>query len=953
MTLITPHALILLLTLPVIWYVGWPVQRFRRVRDITSLLMRTLIVVLLVLALGGARISGPAGRQAVIFLLDRSDSVGTLSEAEQLAFVQSALGARSPEDDWALVAFGADALVEQSFGALSDPRPLQSGVNRGGTDIARALQMALSLFPADATRRIVLLSDGQQTAGDALSKARLAAAAGIEIDTVPYYRATGPDLRLSDLQAPARLTEGQEFDIQLAVEADAPTPATVRIFADGRLIDEQAVDLSAGETRYSVTQIADSSGFLSFSAQVEAATDADRFIQNNQLASFSQVIGPPRLLLVTAQPEEVLHLLPALEQVGLTLDVTTPEALPASAPGLPLLAGYRSVIMANVPASWLLLGQMQMLDRYIGDLGGGLVYIGGPDSYAPGGYFRTPLEEVLPLDTQITDQQRLPQLTIAYLIDRSGSMAVATDGPIPNIELAKEAIIRSMEFLQPTDRAAVASFDTEGAWLAELQPVLDRRALQEQVAALRAGGGTDILAGLNLAARDIVSEPSERKHIILLTDGGASPDGLVELTGQLYDQHGVTTSVIAIGDATIVPFLEDMAAAGGGNYHVVQRVEQIPTIFTLETVLATRSYITETPFTPIISASSPIMDGITSAPPLRGYVASSPKETASVVLVGPEPFYDPLLATWQYGLGRVAAFTSDASARWAADWVGWDQYPRFWNQLVRWTMTEGARDQLETRVLMDGSRARVIVDARDADGSFWNDLSFTANLLAPDGQSTAASLRQAAPGQYEVDFTPDQEGAYFVTITGAGPDGDRFSDVSGWVMRYSQEYALTGTNTELLSTISQITGGRDLSSDPAAAFRPGLNARSSSTPIWPLLLVIALLLLPLDIAVRRLVITRSDLQRLRGALSGRQSDAAPDARLSSLRAARDRARQQITTDAEPVPSVMPAQRPSASSPTAPRPEPAAPTKPSEVPDESANIGSRLLQNRRRRQHDDL
>src|SRR5262249_13140223 len=155
------------------------------------------------------------------------------------------------------------------------------------------------------------------------------------------------------------------------------------------------------------------------------------------------------------------------------------------------------------------------LQTYVRDLGGGLIVVGGPDAYAPGGYFKTPLEETLPLDMQIRDQRRLPQLTIAYVIDRSGSMSMVGPSGVENIELAKEAIIRSLDFLQPSDRAGVLSFDTQGYWIAEPQPVLDRIGLQNLVGTLRASGGTDILAGMTLAGEAMQQEPSQRKHIIL------------------------------------------------------------------------------------------------------------------------------------------------------------------------------------------------------------------------------------------------------------------------------------------------------------------------------------------------------------------------------------------------------------------------------------------------------
>ena len=392
----------------------------------------------------------------------------------------------------------------------------------------------------------------------------------------------------------------------------------------------------------------------------------------------------------------------------LLVEVADPAGLPVNMAGL---AGYKSVILANVPATALSNAQMNLLDQYVSDIGGGLVMIGGPESYAPGGYYQTPLERTLPVEMQIKDQRRLPQLTIAYLIDRSGSMGQISRSGVPNLELAKRAIVLSLGLLQPTDRVAIGTFDTGGAWVVPFQQVNDAQALIAMTNTIRSGGGTDILAGLRLVERDIIQEPSQLKHLILLTDGGASPTGLVELTGLLQEQFNVSLSAIAIG-RNPGGVLERMAEAGAGNYYEVDNVGQVPLIFAQETVLASRSYIVEEPINARQTGSSAIMDGIGNLPPLRGYVATTPKVAAQRILSGPEPHSDPIMASWQYGLGRVVAWTSDASARWANEWVVWDDFSRFWGQVVNWSINAGSNKNLETRIRMEDDRARILVDAR-------------------------------------------------------------------------------------------------------------------------------------------------------------------------------------------------------------------------------------------------
>jgi len=942
MTFSLPLALILLLVIPPVIYLGRPRVPFRRGRDITSLILRVVILLLVILALAGAQAAQAADKLAVVFLVDMSDSVG--STERQVEFIRDAMQNMRPEDEAAVVVFGANALVERPMSSVREISAIRSTPLTGNTDLQEAISLALALFPSNAAKRIIILSDGLQTVGDAEIAARRAAATDVEISYMPFVRDRVPEVLVSDVRVPTSVSAGQLFDLSLTVNAEVATPAAITVFAGGSIIHRQDVNLREGVNHFALTLESGESGFRDFRVQVDPV-GSDNFYQNNGLAAFSRVVGSPRVLVVTQDADESRNLIAALEDQGLLVDVVGANDLPI---GIAALADYNTVILDNVPATVMSNDRMETLQTYVRDLGGGLVAVGGEDAFAPGGYFQTPLEEILPVYMQIRDQQRLPQITLAYVIDRSGSMSMVGPSGVENLELAKEAIIRSINFLQGNDRAGVISFDTDGYWIAEMQPVLDRVYLQSLVGSLRSGGGTDILAGMQLAAEAMQNETSERKHIILLTDGGADPERLVALTTDLFQNYGVTTSTISIGEF-VAPVLEQMANAGGGNYHEVTMVESIPQIFAQETVLAMRSYIIEGEFTPVLSAISPIMEGITESPSLLGYVATTPKDTAQVILRGPEPFSDPLLASWQYGLGRAVAFTSDASARWSANWVSWEGFARFWSQVVRWTITEGTDQNLESRIVMEGERARLIVDARDDAGNFLNGLDLIGSMVYPDRSAVGLRLEQVAPGRYEATFTPGTEGAYFVRVSEA--EG-ALNQTGGWVMSYSPEYNSSDLNDgdRFLNQLATLTGGGSLENNASASFEHNLTVLTATNPLAPTLLLIALLLLPFDIAVRRLLVTQSDLVRLRQWLSPRQPVAQTSERLSTLMGAKARAQEK--TVVTPVQGVTPI--PGGDVP-APQKITVAPASQSPIrgtaplkPEEEGNIAGKLLQKRKDR-----
>jgi uncharacterized membrane protein len=959
----TPIALVLLVVLPFFIWLGLPRVAHRRRRDTISLILRCSIVVLIVLGLAGLQTVQTADRLAVVFLVDASDSIdrNALSTAE--TYIRDAMSRMTVDDQAGIVVFGKNALVERPISSVREFAGISSTPVRLDTNIAEAIRLGLAMFPADVAKRLVILSDGVETLGAASEAARLAAATGVEIDVVPLRRQDGPEVLVSNISLPTSVNQEETFDLSITVESRIATLANLTILAGGAVIDSQVVELQAGANNYVIPLKQSTQGFTNFQVQVEpvSADGADTFYQNNELSAFTEVTGPPRVLLVADDPNEAAALIPAMDQAGIEYDTATSADLPI---GLAPLAGYKTVILANISATQLNDRQMEALQSYVRDLGGGLVVIGGPNSYGVGGYYQTPLEEVLPVEMQIRDQERIPRLTMIYVIDRSGSMEAVGSSGVTNLELAKEAARRSLDFLTERDRAGVLSFDSNPQWLVEIQNVDNRARMESQIGALRPGGGTDIFAAISELARSLPNDPSTLKHVVLLTDGGADPQGVVDIAREMHENYGVTITSIGIG-TNVPPFMEDIAQVAGGTYYNLADLATIPQVFAAETVLATRSYIVEQEFVPGLTANSAIMRGINAVPPLLGYVATTAKPTATVILNAPG-FNDPLLATWQYGLGRVVAWTSDATSRWATNWTGWNGYERFWSQAIRSTIIEGTTSDLDARVEQREGRTVIVVEARQDSGEFINSLNLSARVTDGTQEGQTITLRQVAPGRYEAEFDPQREGAYFIRIAGAGADGEiAVAQTTGWVLSYSPEYRLRETDTDLLQELASITGGVDISATPERVFAHDVQAQQAATSVWQYLLLLAVLLLPFDIAVRRLIVTRSDLDKLgawlRAKLGIRErvlvpAEGAAPSSISALRGAKERVTTTISTSAENVPIVP---TPPLSAPAAPRVTPPAesaqrieptPVAQAEMDesDASGSLASRLKEKRKQR-----
>lgn len=959
MSITNPAALWLLALLPLVVLLGWPRLAYRRLRDTLSLAIRLLVVLLLVLALAGLQRHRLADKLAVVFLIDVSDSVPPAQQSAAVEYVRRAAEAMGDQDQAAVVVFGADAQVEVPITDRLELVQIGSNPGRRNTDLAEAMRVGLALFPADTAKRMVILSDGLQTVGDAEQVARLAAASQVRIDHVALapqevLQGAGPEVLVAAVDVPTLVNQGERFAVTVTLATNRlDSSVEVRVLSRGRIIEQRELVLQPGLTNTVFEVTAAQPGFVDFDVVVEPR-GADTFYQNNHLAAFTEVIGAPRVLLVAADAREIASLRAVLAASGLQVDVQGPRDLPI---GLAPLSSYDSVILANVSATELAADRMAYLQAYVRDLGRGLVVIGGPNSFGVGGYFETPLEETLPVDMRLRDQQRVPRLTMLFVLDRSGSMELSSTEGISNLELAKEAVVRSFDLLNDNDRTGVVSFDVSAYYVVEIQPVgdeINRQRLRDLVGSLRPGGGTNIRQAVLSADQLLRNDPSDLKHIILLTDGGADPSGIALAVDRMYENYGITTSVVAVGQ-DYARWLEEVARAGRGQFHLVLDVSTIPAIFTAETLLATRAYIQEEPFSPVVAAPGhPILSDLTGTPPLRGYVATSAKELATVVLRGPQD--DPILAAWQYGLGRAVAFTSDASSRWGADWIGWEGYADFWNRVVRWTMARGSTTNVETIIRERGQEAVISVAARDRQGGFLNGLALQAAIVGSDLTTTVIPLQQVAPGQYEGSFVPTAEGAYFVTVAGStvasegAPFPQTVMQTAGWVLGYSPEYALRDVGVSgksggaLLQALSQATGGESLADRPAAAFSHNLRQERAAQPLWPYLVGAALLLLPIDVGVRRLVLTRGDLARLAGWLRLRRAalpvEGRPE-RLDRLLGAKERARQRRVAD-EDV-SVPAGERPVA---PAERLSRRIPRIPAEPPAPQETLAARLLQRKR-------
>ena len=869
----TPLALLLLIPVMALT-IGLYLGARRRVgvgRRRAALVVRTMLLSALVLALAGFRLVLPVDRLATVFVVDLSDSVGNEGREDALAFLRETLEVIPDGDVAGIVAFGKEALVERLPTDLAEIDRIASTPLRSATDVGAALRLATALFPDDAQKRIVLMSDGNDTGGTGQAEAALAATRGIHVETYLIGLGTSDEVLVERVSTPSTSNLGESVEVLAEIRSSVAQQATVRLFADGELAATQPVALEAGLTRVVFDVTPAEAGFHTFRVVVEAGRDT--FSENDRGDSNTIVKGEPRTLVLAGNESVAAELVEALKTQRQLVDTIVPETLPTD---LGTLTTYDSIVLVDVPRVRLDDRQLAALQVFVRDLGKGLVMIGGPDSYGAGGYQRTPLEETLPVDMGVRDREKQPDVALVVVIDKSGSMAAChcntfqpgmggtqLDG-VPKVDIGKEAILRAAATMTERDELGVVAFDEQAHWVVQTQPLGGVEDLQGQIAGIEPIGQTNIFAGLEQAVGSLEDATATRRHIILLTDGWSS-SGQYEQILERMEAAGITLSTVGAGGGSN-PFLEGLAERGGGRFYDAANPASIPDIFLKETQQVVGQQIIEEPFFPILTSSSPIIRGLDQGfPRLQGYNGTTAKPAAQTVLVTARD--DPLLAQWQYGLGRSVAWTSDSTGRWARDWVGWGGFSRFFSQLVAWTFPGEETGGIEARFDRAAGRTTLHIESLEADGSPRDFYDTTAIVLGPDLRPREVSLTQVAPGVYEAPLGEVDAGAYAVRITQARPGTTPLGRTVGLVAPISAEYRVLGANEPFLASVRAATGGSVIET-PLDPWIDDLEATSRSTDLWPLLLVLALLLWPLDIALRRVSVGRRELAAARGWVGG-------------------------------------------------------------------------------------
>ncbi|EDY17307.1 protein of unknown function DUF1355 [Chthoniobacter flavus Ellin428] len=918
-----------------------------RGRAVVALLVRLMMIAVFILLLAEPRAVRRSDVLSVVYALDVSDSMGSKVRDQALNWIMQTATTKPQKDEAGLVVFGRDAAVELPPRSSFPFEAINSRVAKDGTDLGQAMSLAAAMLPEEHQGRIVLITDGNETEGSALAKVDELKARGVAVDVLPVAFSYDKEVWLERLDLPRVVKAGETYEASVLLDSLAAGHGTLRLRENGKQIFEKEVDYNAGKNRFTLPLYLREPGYYEYAATIDVPPGEDGWAENNIAIGDLYLRGEGQVLLLTDTKSDTRDwepLVAALKASERIVQVRMAYEIPREATAL---LPYDLIIMANASADAFDAPQLQALRDAVYHHGAGLIMLGGPQSFGPGGYHRTPIEEALPVEMDVKQKKVLPKGALAIILHT----CEFPEGNTWAKRIAKEAI----RVLGAQDEVGLIDY-AWGAqngynWVFPLTPVSEYDKLVPLINAATPGDMPDFHTPMQLALTGLQQSDAALKHLIVISDGDPSPP--TPALVQSFVDSKISVSMIAINPhgGRDISIMQAISQQTGGRYYFPEDPAALPSIFIKEAKTLKRSMLQNKTFTPEVDFPSPVLKGIDQMPPLRGYVLTTAKPRASTVLRVPPDKQapdqlDPLLSIWRFGLGSTAAWTSDLGQSWAQDWLGWDKYRAFVKQLAQQVSRVEQPNDLRLNTFATGNNGIISVEDFAKDEAF---LEVVARVTGPRGDALDLPLRQTGSRRYQAQFPLSGKGRYQVSIAATGraaKNGEPEQLFGGFAVPYSPEYLSFRSNPQLLQQIAARTGGRVL--DPATTdlYHPERHTRESTQPVFDWLLIFLACLLPIDVAVRRVQL---DWMVIRGWFSFGKKSEDSTATMGALLGRKRRVEATLATT--PEPASKPIAKPPLKSAPPSIPKPAAPeAKPSDA-GESISTTERLLARKRKRDQD--
>lgn len=843
-----PWAFVLILFAVWVWWLSVAgYGGLSRGRALAALLTRLVMLGLFVILIAEPRSVRVRDVISVVYAVDLSDSIGERSVDEALEFVTKTVTEKPPKDEAGLVVFGRNSAVELPPRMSFPFEALNSRIDRDATNLEQTLSLAAAMLPEENRGRIVLISDGTETEGSISQILDELKSRDIAVDVLPIQYEYDKEVWLENLELPRFVKLGENYEASVVLSSLQDGAGKLVLRENGEQIYEQEVKFKAGKNRFVVPIYLRDPGYYEYSATIETQAADDQIRENNTVINYIYVEGEGKVLVVTnpaGDDRDWESLVKAIREGERNVDVVSAYEFPNDSLSL---MPYDAVLFVNVPADAFNVIQLKAVHDSVFNQGIGFMMVGGDNSFGPGGYHRTVIEDALPVTMDITKKKVLPKGALAIILHTCEFPEGNTWGK----RITKQAI----KVLGAQDEVGVLVYDyMEGEkWLFKLTPAGDYEKMVPKINGAQIGDMPSFVNTMRLGLKGLKESDASTKHMIIISDGDPQPPAPKLISD--FQKNKVSVSMVAIfpHGGRDISTMRAIAGATGGRYYFPSDPNQLPSIFIKESKTLKRSMIQNETFVPEVGMISPVLKGIERIPPLFGYVLTTIKPRAEGVLNAPEKKeaegeIDPVLSFWRYGLGTTAAFTSDLSPNWGKDWVNWDHYQAFVKQLMIKISRVQKQDHLKLWSHVTGNKATIMVEDFHPEESF---LNVAARIAGPHDRKETVVLKQVSPRRYQAEVPLWGKGRY--QVTALGKSGEREDHANGgFIVPYSPEFLRFRSNPIVLEEIAQKTGGQRL--DPVNAtdvIYGRRDPKQSSNPVFDWFLMALAILVPLDVAIRR------------------------------------------------------------------------------------------------------
>jgi Ca-activated chloride channel homolog len=705
------------------------------------------------------------------------------------------------------------------------PQLLRAGArDEKTTNLESALTGSLAAIPEGYIPRVVLISDGNEGEGSAVRAVSEIQALDIPVDTIPLSVPANSEPQLVNFSIPEQAYANEQVPIDLTIFSSKPTTANVELSADGRSLGNSRFQLQGGINKIQIHARVRSNGPTSVSGRI--------YGHDTQDLRFGGAIELRRAKVLYISGDSTgsdTNLLAAFTNADYELTRSRPDLLQN-------LKEFQLVVLNNLDLNGIPTKAKGRLAEYVEE-GGGLLLIGGErQAYKDPGQV-DPLDRILP--ARLAPPRKPEGMCVGLIIDKSSSM----EGK--KIELARLSAIGVVDHLKPTDTIGVLMFDNSFQWAVPMRHAEDKSLIKRLISGITPDGGTQIAPALAEAYRHVAVSGAAYKHIVLLTDGISEEGDSIDLAKEAA-QHAITISTVGLGQDVNRSYLDRIAATSGGKAYFLNDPQGLEQILLKDVLDYNGSTAVEKSLTPIVQSDAEILDGIDmrSAPALKGYVRFESKPTSQTILTIDQSKKAPLYVRWQYGLGRVGVFTSDAKSRWAESWMAWPGFDKFWINVSHDLLSHTSEG--EARADYDNADGNLLVSYRLGPEIETSGSPPPIFVFGPSGLQLPMDVKKVGPGLYKGSVYVGQRVGLF-RIRPA-EESKAFPELS--YSRQDEETSVTGTNESLLREVASFTGGR-FNPDMTAVFRTSDLPMIRAWPLWPGLLALAIALSVAELVVRK------------------------------------------------------------------------------------------------------